>query len=122
MKDINIHDLMDLILADVPDSDEKIQKMFEWHFDRLKTLSTWILGTSITTVVAVFVSYMRTNSSMSGWYVIATLLLGLCTSCYGIYLLWVLRKLNKQFINSLKLHSKLSKMKKFIVKYQEKAR
>ncbi|WP_226536441.1 hypothetical protein [Fictibacillus halophilus] len=122
MKEINIHDLIDLILADVSDSEAKIQKMFEWHFERLKTVSTWILGTSVTTMVAIFLNYMNTNSTLSGWFVIITILLGFSISSFGIYLLIKLWKLNKQFISALKLHSEINKMKPFIIKYLQGTR
>ena len=58
MRDLTIKDLLDLVVADVPDAPGRIQKIFEWHFDRVKTMAQWILGAAASLFVTSLISFI----------------------------------------------------------------
>src|SRR5437763_6347386 len=67
MRDLTIRDLIDLVLSETADPAERIQKMFEWHFDRAKTIVTWWLGAASSIVIALIATYFSEKSRLSGW-------------------------------------------------------
>jgi len=119
MRELSIKDLLDLVVAEVPDAATRIQKMFEWHFERVKVISQWILGATASLFIYILVAFFKADLELEAWQIILIVLFALCTSTYGIYLLWQLRSLNRQFIAALKLFYEFKKIRPFLIRYRE---
>ena len=121
MKDLEITQLIDLVVSDVPDAEGKIQKMFEWHYDRVMTLTQWILGATASLVVAVLVAFFRAELELLWWQTLIIFAAALGTGSYGIYRLFELRSLHKQYVAALKLYCGLKAMRPFLLRYRDAA-
>jgi hypothetical protein len=119
MRNLQIKDLIDIVVSDVPEPENRIEKIYEWHFDRVKNYSQWIIGFAATLSIAFIASVFNANVSMPLWaiFTISFLIFGSVT--FGIYSLWQLRSLHKQYLASLRLYAELKKFKSFIIRYRE---
>jgi sterol desaturase/sphingolipid hydroxylase (fatty acid hydroxylase superfamily) len=122
MRDLSITHLIDLVVAEVPDAEERIQKMFEWHFERVMTLSRWILGAAASLVIAVLAAFFKAELQLACWQTGLIVLAALATGTYGVYRLWELRSVHRQFIAALKLFCELKEIRPFLIRYREEIR
>lgn len=118
MRHLRIKDLIDLVIADVPEGEEKIQKMYEWHFERVKIISQWVLGAAVSLFIAVLVAFFEPDTLLQWWHGAIAAILALSAGTYGVYRLFQLGRLHQQFVAALKIFCELKKMKSFFVRYQ----
>ncbi|MED3066166.1 hypothetical protein P4310_11480 [Bacillus thuringiensis] len=121
MKDLSIQEIVELVIAETPDAEDRIQKMYEWHFESVKSLSQWCLGASVSIIVGFFVALFKstTSNGPSWWQVLLVIILVSSTACYGLYLKWKLKSINKQYVSALKLFAEVKEIKTFISRYWE---
>ena len=118
MKDIAVSDLIDLIVADVPDAEGRIQKMFEWHFARDLEIVKWVLGVAASFAVAFGIALFNAKESVP-WGAVAVLsVIPVSVASYGLLRLYRMRSIHKQYLAALKLLAKLRAVKSFIVRYR----
>ena len=122
MKDISIKDIIDLVDSDVPDAESRIEKMFDWHFQRDMTITKWVLGASASLTVAVLVAFSKAELNLSLWQIITVSICALSSSTYGIYRIVRIRSLHRQFVSTLKLYSEFNRIRPFIRLYREAVR
>ena len=120
MQDISIRELIDLVTAQVSDSESRIQRVYEWHFEREMTFCKWILGLAVSLGLSLLVALFKPESTVSScqtvvWVWAASII---STAAYGLFRLWRVRAIHKQFIASLRLHAELSKVGPFLRKYR----
>lgn len=120
MKDVSLKELIDLIEADVPESESKIEKMFEWHFNRSLTVAKWIWGLAASLFIALLASYFKEEIKIEVWQTIGIIFLSLATASYGFFKMYQIRSIQKQFVSSLKIYSSLKKIFPFIILYRRK--
>ena len=118
MKDININDLIDLIVADVSDIEGRLQKMFEWHFTRDLEIAKWVLGAAASFAVAFGIALFNAKNPPIVT-VIAVLGLPAAIASYGFARLFRMRNIHRQYIAALKLRSQLAAIKPFISKLRD---
>ena len=119
MKDIAIRDIIDLVASEVPNAESRIEKMFDWHFQRDMTITKWVLGAAASLSVAVLVAFSKAELNLSLWQIIIVAACALASSTYGIYRIVRIRSLHRQFVSTLKLHSEFSRIRPFIRPYRE---
>ena len=122
MKDIAIKDIIDLVDSNVPDAELRIEKMFDWHFQRDMTITKWVLGAAASLSVAVLVAFSKAELNLSWWEMIVIAICALASSTYGIYRIVRIRSLHSQFISTLKLSSEFNRIRPFIRRYRETVR
>ena len=44
MRDITVREIIDLVASEVPTAESRIEKMFDWYFQRDMTITKWVLG------------------------------------------------------------------------------
>lgn len=118
MRDLSIKDLVDLVVADVPDGGDRIQKMYDWHFDRVMRTSQWILGIAASLFLSLAVSLFRAELQLPVWQIALVVVGALGTATYGLYRQWQLRSVHRQFVAALKLYCELKEMAPFIARYR----
>jgi hypothetical protein len=118
VKDININDLIDLIVADVSDIEGRLQKMFEWHFTRDLEIAKWVLGAAASFAVAFGIALFNAKNPPIVT-VIAVLGLPAAIASYGFARLFRMRNIHRQYIAALKLRSQLAAIKPFISKLRD---
>jgi hypothetical protein len=118
MQNLKIKEIIDLIVAEVPDAETRIEKIFDWHFERTKVTSQWILGAAATLFISVLVSFFKSELNIPWWIVLLIAIFALATASYGIYLLWQLRLLHLQYIATLKIYNKFKKIRPFLILYR----
>lgn len=121
MKDLRVKEIIDLVVSDVPDAEDKIKQMFDWYFDRVKTTSQWILGAAASLLVSVIVAFSEgklNTHTASLWKPAVAISLSMATGTYGVYRLLQLRSIQQQFVASLKLLSDFRKIRLFLAKFR----
>jgi len=122
MRELSMKELIDLVVAEVPEAETRIQKMFEWYFERVKIVSQWFLAAAASLSISVLVTFFRGGSKLVWWQNILVLFLAFATATPGLYRLRQLRSLNRQFVAALKLYSEFKKIKTFLIRYREATR
>ncbi len=59
MRNLKIKDLIDLVIAETPNAEVRIEKIFEWHFERIKITSQWVLGIAATVSAAFLLAFFK---------------------------------------------------------------
>jgi len=119
MRDLTVRDLIDLVLSQTTDPSDRIEKMFEWHFDRAKTIVTWWLGAASSIVIALIATYFSEKSRLTGWWAIVVLILAICSFVFALYRLYLMRRINREFIAALSLFSRLGRIEPFLRIYRD---
>lgn len=119
MKDISIKDLLDLVISEVPDAETRIQQMFDWHFQRNMMIIKWIMGAVASLVIAALVAYFKAEIKLNWWQATIVIFFPLSGSTYGIYRLYHIRSMHRQFVSALKIYNELKKIFPFIHRYRE---
>ena len=122
MRELRIRELIDLVVAEVPEAEIRIQKMFEWHFERGKITSQWILGIAASLFISLLIAFFRGELRLVWWQTTLIMLSAPGASTYGIYRLWQLRSINRQFVSTLKLYSEFKRIKTFLIAYRKQVR
>lgn len=122
MKDLTLKELVDLVISEVPDSYERLEKMFEWHFERDMSVVKWSLGAGASVSVAVFATLIKGELIMNVWQASAVAASALASFTYGVYRLRQLRNIHRQFVAALKLHSQLVQIRPFLKTYRDAVR
>ena len=118
MQDISIRELIDLVTAEVSDSESRIQRLYEWHFEREMTICRWILGTAASLGLTFLIAHFRAEIAIGTWETAVAVASIIVTATYGFYRLWRVRGIHKQFIASLRLHAELGKVGSFLRTYR----
>lgn len=63
--DLTVKDLLDLVVADVPDASGRIEKIFEWHFERVKTTAQWVLGAAASLFVSSLIPFFKAELQLT---------------------------------------------------------
>lgn len=121
MRDLTMKDLLDLAEVDVPDAEMRVQKMYEWHFERVKATSQWILGASGALFISLLVAFLRAELQLLWWQTVLIVVGALATGAYGMYNLRQLRLMHHEFVAALKKYSEFKKMRAFLVRYREES-
>ncbi len=119
MKELTIRNLIDLVISDTQDGETRIEKMFEWHYDRQKTLVQWLLGAAASLLVAVVVALTTTNVQLEIWEAVSLFIAVAFLGFWGLWLIYRLRRIQSQFISTLRLFAELKAIKTFINRYRE---
>ena len=122
MLDLKIKDLLDLVASDVPDAETKIQKMYEWHFDKVKMISQFSVGAAASLFISIFLTFLQTTSQIDWWKLLLIVLMALSTGIYGAYQIYQLRALHRQYVTALKLLFEFKKIRPFLLRYRENIR
>lgn len=119
MRDLTISDLVDLVVADCPDAGDRIEKMFDWHFERSMSVCRWALGAAASIAIGVIAALSTGDLSFTPREAATVIVLALASFTYGVFRLRRLSMLQKQFVAALKLHAELSKISPFVRAYRE---
>ena len=122
MRELSMKELIDLVVAEVPEAETRIQKMFEWHFERVKITSQWVLAATASLSISVLVAFFKAELKLVWWQTTLIVFLAVATATYGVYCLWQLRSLNRQFVAALKLYCEFKRMKTFLFEYRKQIR
>ena len=120
MRDISIRDLIDLVVADVPEADARIQEMFSWHFERDMTITKWFLGAAASIAVSALIAFLKAEIDILWWQTIIMVALPLLTSTYGVYRLAKGRRIHRQFVAALRIYNELRQIRQFLVQYRRR--
>ena len=119
MLDLKIKDIIDLVDAEINDPDVQIQKIFDWHFEKVKLITQISVGAAASLFVAVTITFIS-NDKIELIPAIVLILLALSSALFGIYRLFKLKKYHRQYLTALKLFHDFEKIRPFIKIYREK--
>ncbi len=120
MQDISIRELMDLATTKVSNSESRIQRVYEWHFEREMIICKWVLGLAVSLGLSFLVALFRTESTVGFWQTVVWGASIISTAIYGLFRLRRVRAIHKQFIASLRLHAELREIGPFLRKYRRR--
>ncbi len=119
MKELKLAELIDLVVAGVPKAEGRIQKMFDWHFERDMMITKWFLGAAASLFVAVLVAFFRAETIPVWWQSMLVASGAVATSSYGIYRLRKMRTMHRSYVAALKALSRFRRISAFLLRYQE---
>ena len=122
MKDISVKELSDLVVAEVPDPESRVQRMFEWHFERDMTLAKAFLGAAASIAIAVAVALFKNEVQVAWWWVLAVVTSSVVCFVIGMNRFRRLRNIHKQFVDALKLQHELQQIASFLRSYLRRRR
>jgi hypothetical protein len=118
MRDVALRELIDIVVADVPEPEKRLEKVFDWETSRNLEVAKWVLGASAAVFAAVLVAYLKGEITKPSWHLPAGLLASVLTATYGLYRLRQMRAAHRQFIASMTLLSELLRIAPFLKKYR----
>ncbi len=119
MRDIALNDLADLVVAQIPDGDKRIEKMFDWHFARDMEVTRWVLGAAATIGGALLVAVFKAEIIPSWWQALLLIVIPTVTASYGLFRLSRARSIHRQFVAALRIHSDFNRIRPFLVLYRQ---
>lgn len=122
MRDVSINDLADLVISDIPEPDKRIEKMFDWHFARDLEVTRWVLGVAATVGGALLIAVFKSEISANWWQVLLLTAIPALTASYGFFRLIRARSIHRQFVVALHIHSKLRRIRPFLMRYNQARR
>jgi hypothetical protein len=119
MTTLTFSDLLDLVEAEVPDTEKRIEQIFEWHFDRVKIIIQGTFGFTAGVLIALIVALFKNEIQIVWWGTMLIILSSLLPAIYGIFRLWQIRLVHHEFVTSLRLYSELREMRSFLIRYHQ---
>ncbi|MCH7592757.1 MAG: hypothetical protein IH989_08270 [Planctomycetes bacterium] len=118
MRTVSLLELIDLVYGDVEEAESRIQKLFEWRFERDMNIAKWALGLAASLIIAVLVAFFRGGSDVTGRELGIGLAIAFASATYGIFAIVQLRSVNREFIAALVLYSRFRSIRAFIRLYR----
>ena len=124
MLDLNIRDLIDLMETECKNVEDRIQKMYQWDFNRTKLICQLSIGISASFLVLIGTSYVQNFTStkpvtVDSNLLIVSLFLSICPAIFGIFQFYRLKSIHRQYVAALKLLHKLRAIRPFITYYRQ---
>lgn len=110
-------ELVDLAVSEIPEPESRIQKMFEWNFERDMTLARSLVGVAASIFVAIAVALFRNEIQLAWWWVLIVITSAMVVFAVGLYRFRQVRNVHKQFVSALKLHQELHQVAPFLKAY-----
>ncbi|RVT78651.1 hypothetical protein EOD40_05300 [Flavobacterium sufflavum] len=118
MSDIRIIDLIDLASEDIEDAEEKVQKAFDWYYDKTTMTIKGTIGAAVSIIVALSISYFKQEFKVNLQEIIIAFCFSLATASYGFYKMYELNLITREYISAIKLLSDLKKIRPFLSLYR----
>ncbi|MDQ4125503.1 MAG: hypothetical protein M3134_07890 [Actinomycetota bacterium] len=108
MKDLSLSSLIKVVAA-TEDPQMRVEKMYEWHFERAMAVARVWLAVSGTTFAALLVAFLDDAARLPAWKVAGPLAFAALAALHGGVLLHRVRKIHNEYVSSLDLVSRLTK-------------
>lgn len=93
--------------------------MYEWHFEKVKLISQYSIGAAASLFISTLVAFLQTTPQIDWWIILIILITASSTGIYGVYRVFQLRALHRQYGTALKLLSEFKKISPFLIHYKE---
>jgi hypothetical protein len=103
VKALRVADVLDLAAVDSDAAEDRLQKLFEWDFERTMTSVRLVFGAAGSVVVALLAALFRPDSSLKTWHIATILGFAGVLALVGIGMLWRMRTNHRQFVAALQL-------------------
>jgi hypothetical protein len=120
MERMPIREIIDMVISDVADPDERLEKMFDWEHERNIEVIKWILGASAAIFVAVLAAFFKGDVKAPAWQLPAGLISSLLSGTYGLYRLRQMRKSYRNYVGALRLLSEFKRIETFLKRYRRR--
>lgn len=114
MNELTLRDLMNLASSDVPEAEERLEKMYEWYFDKQMAVAKLYLGAAGSILAAIVVGVLQDKIDTSLWSLGGLIVLAAITASYGLLLFSRLRRIHGAFIDSLVLYRTFAEVSDFL--------
>lgn len=100
MKQLNMNDLLDLTY--IPDAEARLEKLFDWHFERHKIVVEAALVSFGAIFAGLLVAYLSADVDLAQ-FVMASLYVLIGLGAMGALAYWELHSLKKDFLTALQI-------------------
>jgi len=118
MSTIRISELIDLASEDIKDAEEKVQKTFDWYFDKTIMTIKGTFGAAVSIIIALVISYFKKEFKVGDNEIFIALGFSLATVSYGMYKMFQLSRITKEYLDAIKLLNDFKKIRPFLSLYR----
>src|ERR1041385_164338 len=118
MSDIRISELIDLASEEIEKTEEKVQKTFEWYYDRTTMTIKGTIGAAASLIIALSISYFKQEFKVEYKELLIALGFSFATASYGFYKMFQLSRITREYIAAIRLLNDLKKIKPFLSLYR----
>src|SRR5215467_7540287 len=113
MKEVRVRHLLDLVHADAPEPEKRLEKMFDWQIQRRQEIAKWLLGASVSLGVGIGVASAGPSSRFTIYHwaaagIAIAVLLGA-----GVYQFARSHRLSNCYLSSVVLLNRLARLRPF---------
>lgn len=104
MRSIMLADILVLVDAHPRKAEERLEKMYEWYYDRSLNIAKMALGGAGSLLLALLLGFLKNEFQNAPFYQ-ATISAGVAVlaAAYGFWRLYALRKIQTEFVNALRM-------------------
>jgi hypothetical protein len=115
---LRVSDVLDLAAAQSADSEARLEKLFEWDFERTMTSIRLLFGAAGSIVVALLATLFREDSALKAWHIAVISGSAAVLALIGAVLLWRARTVHRQYLASLQLLNSAQELGPLLANYR----
>jgi hypothetical protein len=115
---LKVADVLDLAAAQSDEAEDRLQKIFEWDFERTMTSVRLLFGAAGSVVVALFAALFRKDSSLHTWQAVVMLASAGVLGTVAGSILWRTRTLHREFVAALQLLNATARLGPLLARYR----
>jgi hypothetical protein len=115
---LRVSDVLDLAAAQSAEAEARLEKLFEWDFERTMTSIRLLFGAAGSIVVALVAALFRENSALKTWHIVLISGSAAVLAVIGAVLLWRARTVHRHYLASLQLLNAAQDLGPLLAKYR----
>jgi hypothetical protein len=118
MRALRVADVLDLAAAQSAESESRLEKVFEWEFERTMTSVRLLFGAAGSVVIALLAALFREDTSLKTWHIVVILGSAAILAALGAALLWRIRTAHREFLAALQLLNTSERLGPLLARYR----
>lgn len=118
MKALQVADVLDLAAAESSDAEDRLQKVFEWDFERTMTSARLLFAAAGSVIAVMLAALLRVDSVLTAWHVFVFTASSAVLAISGMVILWRIRKLHREFLAALQLLNSAKRLGPLLARYR----
>jgi hypothetical protein len=118
MRALRVADVLDLAAAQSEGSEDRLQKVFDWQFERTMTSVRLLFGAAGSLIIALLAASFRKDASLHTWQIVVILFAAAVSASTGAAMLWRMRTMHREFLQALQLLNSAIRLGPLLARYR----